>query len=153
MGFFAGDGAWLFPVSYLAHIFEEMLGDHYSFWVRRLTGREMSRRAFLTLNVLLLALMTIGVLLIRARQAVWLVPAFGILVLANGLGHLVGAIVARAYAAGAITGVFMWIPLGATALLGSTIWLTPGAWWLGVGVGVLLGGLVFALGFGSSRRA
>jgi hypothetical protein len=154
MGFFAGDGAWLFPVTYLAHILEEaLMGDRFSFWVLRITGREMSRRAFLTLNGLLLAGMIGGVLLIRARQSVWLVPALGILVGVNGLGHLIGAITTRAYAPGVVTGVLMWIPLGAIALLGTTLWLTPGAWALGVGAGLLMCGLVFALGFGSSRPA
>ncbi|MEX0787693.1 MAG: HXXEE domain-containing protein [Anaerolineales bacterium] len=152
MGFFAGDGAWLFPVTYLAHILEEaLMGDRFSFWARRITGREMSRRAFLTLNGLLLAAMTGGILLIRARQWVWLVPALGILVAVNGFGHLIGAISSRAYAPGLITGVVMWIPLGSIALLGSTIWLTPGAWSLGVVAGLVMCGLIFALGFGSSR--
>ena len=154
MGFFAGDGAWLFPISYVAHILEEwLLGERFSFWVRRITGRVMSRRAYFTLNVLFLGLMTAAVLLIRSRQGLWLVPAMAIMVVVNGFGHLVGAVVTRAYAPGAVTGVLLWMPLGVIALFGSTIWLTPSAWWLGVGAGLLMSGLVFALGFGSSRQA
>lgn len=153
MGFFGGSGVWLFPLSYLAHILEEWLaGERFYFWVRRITGRTMSPRAFFVINGIFLAAMTSGVVLVRTRQAVWLVPTLGLIVGLNGLGHLLGAVATRTYSPGLVTGGLVWIPLGWVAVMSSTLWLSPSSWWLGAFLGVLITALVFGVGFVSSVR-
>jgi hypothetical protein len=154
MGFFGSDGVWLFPFSYLLHILEEWLvGERFYFWVRRITGRTMSARTFFWLNGFFLLLMVVAVLLVRSRRAAWLVPALGFVVALNGFGHLLGALASRTYSPGLATGVLLWIPLGAWSILSSVIWLTPGGWLQGLGVGLLISCVVFGLGFGLSRVA
>lgn len=153
MSFFGGPGAWLFPVSYLAHILEEWLaGERFYFWVRRITGRTMSSRAFFVLNGMFLAAMVGAVLLVRAGRALWLIPALGLVVGVNGLGHLLGAVVTRTYSPGLVTGALAWIPLGWVAVMSSTLWLSPATWWLGAFAGVVITILVFGVGYVSSAR-
>jgi len=153
MGFFGGPGAWLFPLSYVAHILEEWLvGERFYFWVRRITGRTMSPRAFFVINGIFLAAMTGAVWLVQTRQAVWLIPTLGLVIGLNGLGHILGAAATRTYSPGLVTGALLWMPLGWVAVMSSTLWLTPSSWWLGAFAGVFITALVFGVGFVSSVR-
>jgi hypothetical protein len=109
---------WLFPAGYAAHIAEEWrAGEGFPAWWSRVAGAEMPVGRFLALNVLALAGMALGaVLVLLFRKLRWLLVAFGASVVLNAVSHLAACVVTRSYSPGAVTGALLWLPLGAWTL-------------------------------------
>lgn len=113
---FVGNWAWAFPATYLAHIAEEHWND-FNGWVAGVWGVENSDAHFLIWNGAALLLMLVGVaLMLKTKSFRWLIISFGVVVLINGLLHLIGSIVTWSYSPGLITSLLFWFPLGATTL-------------------------------------
>jgi hypothetical protein len=150
-----GRWLWLFPASYAIHIAEEGLaGERFYRWIARLTGREISGRAFTVGNLALEAGMTAAVRVAAAREeAAWVVPMLGTITAMNGTGHLVGSVVTQSYSPGAVSGLGLWAPLGLFALIRSRRVLPGRLWRRGVLAGVALQGGAMLLALGLSRPA
>src|SRR5215213_5926485 len=114
---FAGSWAWLFPLSYLIHIAEEYWGG-FPAWIARFWGVESSLSNFLSWNVGALIMMTLGVAVaLKTKSYRWLLVSFGTVVLINGLVHAGASVLTRSYSPGVISGLLLFIPLGAITLL------------------------------------
>jgi hypothetical protein len=150
-----GRWLWLFPASYAIHIAEEGLaGERFYRWIGRLTGREISGRAFTVGNLALEAGMAAAVRAAAAREeAAWVVPMLGTITAMNGTGHLVGSVVTRSYSPGAVSGVGLWAPLGLFALIRSRQVLPGRLWRRGVLAGVAVQGGAMLLALGLSHPA
>jgi hypothetical protein len=151
-----GRWLWFFPASYAIHIAEEGLaGERFYHWIGRLTGREISGRAFTVGNLALEAAMIAAVRgAVEREDAAWLVPALGTITAMNGAGHLAGSVVTRSYSPGAVSGVGLWAPLGVFALTRSRQLLPGPVWRRGILAGVLLqgGAMLLALGLSHPGR-
>lgn len=116
---YAAPWLWLFPITYVIHIAEEYWGGGgFSAHMAAAKGVRLTRARFLFLTGLGLLLMIVG---IRTAQALGfpqlLCLILGGVVLLNGLSHAFGSITTKAYNPGLITGVLLWLPLGAITLL------------------------------------
>jgi hypothetical protein len=150
---FAGSWAWLFPLTYLAHIAEEYWGgEGFPAWFSRLSGVDLTPARFLSLNRFALALMVVGVILaLTVPPLRWLLISFGAVVLINALAHAVGSVWTRSYSPGLISGLLLWLPLGALTLRRAWILRSRRAFWSGVVVGVLLHGVITVLALSGGR--
>ncbi|MBC7908972.1 MAG: HXXEE domain-containing protein [Pyrinomonadaceae bacterium] len=150
---FAGTWAWLFPLTYLAHIAEEYwVGEGFPAWFSRLSGVELTPARFLALNRFALALMAVGIILaLTVPPLRWLLISFGTVILINALAHAVGSAVTRSYSPGLISGLLLWLPLGALTLRRAWILRSRRAFWSGVMVGVLLHGIITVLALSGGR--
>ncbi|MFN2384904.1 MAG: HXXEE domain-containing protein [Thermoanaerobaculia bacterium] len=108
----------LSPVVFTLHALEEFPG--FVAWFNSLVPRGITRRAFLAVNAVALAITLCVALLIAARPgpapALLLAAWVGFLMLANGLLHLVGTIALARYAPGVVTGTLLYLPYGAILL-------------------------------------
>jgi hypothetical protein len=148
---FIGSWAWLFPVSYLVHITEEYLGD-FPRWISRIWGVETSSANFLSWNGAALVLMTVSVLVVlKTRSFRWLLVAFGTSVLVNALAHLLGTIGTGSYSPGLVSGLVLFLPLGAITLRRAWIGVNRRTFRVGVMVGLLMHAAVVLLAFGFAR--
>ena len=129
---------WAFPVSQAIHGGEEY-GAGYSFHrsLSHLSGLPTSATNLLILHGCFLLAMTLSVLLIRrsARWS-WLISCLAVLVLINGLIHLMQAFLQGSYTSGLASSVILWLPLGAIALLRSRSCDTSARFWTGVLTGL-----------------
>jgi Protein of unknown function with HXXEE motif len=109
---------WVFPVVYLLHIAEEYWGGGgFPAYVARTRGIYLSPTKFLLLNGIGLALTIIGVSLARRLGFTeWLLVCLATVVLINGLSHTVASLVRVEYNPGFVTGLLLFIPLGAATL-------------------------------------
>jgi hypothetical protein len=109
---------YLFPASYFLHLVEESMSTAPIVHWGVPAHRPLMQAFFLTANASAMALMLLGIRLVRRGPAFhWIVPALATAVLLNTLGHLSGSLSVRGYSAGLVTAVVMWIPLGLLTLL------------------------------------
>jgi hypothetical protein len=141
---------WLFPATYAVHIAEEGLaGQRFYRWIQRIPlaralGVQISGSSFLVVNVIYLAAMLAAVVVASSPDWGWLIPALGALIAVNGLGHLAGSLATGSYSPGLISGLILWLPLGAFALVASHGTLPQFTFWAGVGAGLLIQAAVAA---------
>jgi hypothetical protein len=148
---FTGNWAWLFPISYLIHIAEEYWGG-FPTWIARFWGVESPLSNFLSWNVGALIMMALGVAVaLRTKSYRWLVVSFGTVVLINGLVHAGASVVTRSYSPGVISGLLLFIPLGAITLLRARSTVNRRSLRAGVIIGVLMHAVVVLLAFGFAR--
>jgi Protein of unknown function with HXXEE motif len=107
----------LFPLTYLVHIAEEYwCGGGFYNWARVL-GMQMDGTRFLRINAVawtvMLVLSLLAVSLLRAR---WVMISFAAAVLLNGLAHTTASIGTTSYSPGLVSGLLLWVPLGAYTL-------------------------------------
>ncbi|MGH9941571.1 MAG: HXXEE domain-containing protein [Pyrinomonadaceae bacterium] len=109
---------WLFPATYLLHVAEEYwVGGGYSAHLARTQGVVLSPSRFLWLNLLGVGLMAVGIMLARRlRFPDWMLSCLAVVFIVNALSHLAGSVTTGGYDPGVITGVLIWIPLGAATL-------------------------------------
>ena len=131
---------WLFPATYCVHILEEWRGgEGFPAWFSRVMGAELSVERFLALNAYALAGMTLGVVLAMFfRQMRWLLVGFGAVVFVNALAHLAASAATRSYSPGAVSGVLLWLPLGAWTLAAGRRGLSRRDFGVGLAVGILM---------------
>jgi hypothetical protein len=144
----------LFPATYALHIVEEYwAGEGFYRWIGRIARIVLSPAQFLTANAALLAIMTIAVLSVHSLSAEgWLVAALAVIVSVNGLGHLVGTLVARSYSPGLATGLGLWTPLGIYTLMRTAPLLSATQLWIGVAAGLVIQAIVALLAFIIGKR-
>ena len=111
---------WLFPATYLIHIAEEHRGGQgFSAHMAQSRGVHFTSLRFFFLTGIGLVLMVAGILLAqRLRFLHLLLVILGTVVLANGLSHTLSGIFNGTYNPGLISGLLIWIPLGAATLYG-----------------------------------
>lgn len=144
---------WLFPATYALHILEELLGgEGFAAWMARVAGVELGARQFLVWNALALLLMASGVVLAeRFRHLRWLLLAYGVAFLLNALSHLAATLYTETYSPGLVTGLLLWLPLGAHALLRYRPTLGRRSARAGLFVGLLMHCVVVALALWGGR--
>jgi hypothetical protein len=110
---------WLYPATYAIHILEELWGgEGFTAWLARIAGVELAAQQFLDWNALALLLMSAGVLLtLRWRHLRWLLLAYGVAFLLNALSHLAASLYTVSYSPGLVSGLLLWLPLGAFTLI------------------------------------
>ena len=103
---------WLFPLTYLLHVIEEVSG------VGALHGINLSLQVFLILSTAAWLLMTCGVVLAqRFGFPQFMGVCLGTTFFLNGLAHIVRSLVFGGYDAGVISGTIVFIPLGLVTLI------------------------------------
>lgn len=109
---------WLFPATYAIHIWEEWLGgEGFPAWMARIAGVELAMGEFLLWNAVALLLMSVSIFLtLRFKSLNWLLLAYGTSFLLNALSHLVMSLYTTSYSPGLVSGLLLWLPLGALAL-------------------------------------
>ena len=140
---------WLFPLTYIAHLAEELwAGEGFPVWIARVRGTSMPLDTFLTLNGFGLALMIAGVVLSpRGPVFAWIPIAMAGIVLMNGLLHALATIGMGVYSPGVVTGVLLWIPLGGYTLARARRVASPRTWRIGWMAAVGAHAVVSALAF------
>lgn len=133
-------GAWLwaFPITQALHGGEEYWAG-YSFHrsLNRLSAFPVSASHLLVLHCCFFLAMTLSVILIQRQDRwSWLVSCLGVLVLVNGLIHLIQGLLLESYASGLASGAILWIPLGSLSLWRSRSWDTHAKFWTGLLVGL-----------------
>lgn len=110
--------AWLLPVAYLIHISEENWGGGgYPAYMLRVKGIHISQTRFLVLTGLGWALMLLGLYLARRlRFLEWMIVCLAMVEAANGVSHTITAVATRTYNPGLVSGLLVFIPLGAVIL-------------------------------------
>jgi Protein of unknown function with HXXEE motif len=145
---FIGNWAWLFPLSYLVHILEEYWGG-FPAWIARFWGVESSSGNFLSWNGGALVMMMVGIVLVlKTKSYRWLLVSFGTVVLINGLVHAIASVVTKSYSPGLISGLLLFIPLGAITLMRAREKVNRRTFRAGLIVGVLMHMFVVLLAFG-----
>jgi hypothetical protein len=148
---FTGMWAWLFPASYLVHIAEEYWGG-FPAWIARFWGVESSLGNFLSWNGGALIMMAVGVALtLKTKSYRWLLVAFATVILINGLVHAGASVATGSYSPGLISGLLLFVPLGAITLLRARRQVNARTLRAGVVVGVIMHGAVVLLAFGFAR--
>ncbi|HEY0375363.1 MAG TPA: HXXEE domain-containing protein [Pyrinomonadaceae bacterium] len=150
---FTGSWAWLFPVTYLAHIAEEYWGG-FPAWIARFWGVESSSANFLAWNGGALAMMCVGVVLVLVTKSYrWLLVSFGTTVLINGFVHTLASVATWSYSPGLVSGLLFFIPLGLFTLRRARRSVNARTMRAGLIVGVLMHVGVVLLAFGFARLA
>ena len=150
---FAGSWAWLFPVSYLAHIAEEYWGG-FPAWIARFWGVASSDTNFLAWNGGAWVMMCVGVALVLVTKSYrWLLVSFGTVVLINGVVHALASVATWSYSPGVVSGLLLYVPLGAFTLLRAKRSVNARTLRAGLIVGVLMHAVVVLLAFGFARLA
>ncbi len=145
---FTGNWAWFFPMTYLIHIAEEYWGG-FPAWIARLGGVESSNSNFLSWNSGALVMMIVGVaLVLRTKSYRWLLVSFGTAVLLNGLTHAGVNVATRSYSPGVISGLLLFVPLGAITLRRGHEHVNRRTFRAGLIVGVVMHMVVVLLAFG-----
>lgn len=110
---------WLFPATYAVHLAEELWGgEGFIAWLARVAGIELGAGQFLLWNALALLLMSASIFLImRFKRLRLLLLAYGAAFLLNALSHLIAGICTISYSPGVLSGLLLWLPLGALTLL------------------------------------
>lgn len=148
---FTGSWAWLFPISYLIHIMEEYWGG-FPAWIARFWGVESSLSNFLSWNGGAWVMMTVGVILVlKTKSYRWLLVSFGTVVLVNGLVHAIASVLTLSYSPGLISGLLLFVPLGAITLKRARANMNRRTFRAGLIVGILMHGVVVLLAFGFAK--
>lgn len=135
---------WLFPISYLIHIAEEVYGgEGYSAYLERLRGIHITPDKFMIAHGVGLILMVVGIVLARQLKfSNFFNVVLGMTVVVNSFTHTIQTVIHGEYVPGFVTGLLIWLPLGGVTLvrfkksLGSRRYGLAMA--LGVGINVLV---------------
>lgn len=134
-----GRWVWLFPLTYCLHVGEEYWGgESFYRWASRLLAIEFTAREFLALNGAAMAVMCLCLALAWSRRSLqWLVVTFAFVVSFNGFAHTIASVATRSYSPGLVSGVLVWVPLGAYAMRRAYQSLPRRQFRVGLAVGVL----------------
>lgn len=138
--------AWLFPLTYVAHVAEEYgAGGGFPAWLERAAGADLSPERFVALNLFGLATMLVGVgLVLRQRRMEWILTTAATAVLLNALSHAGASLLTWSYSPGLATGLALWCPLGAWTLARAWRTTAPKPFARAVAVGLLVHAVVLA---------
>lgn len=138
---------WLFPLTYLVHAMEEYWGgEGFYRWVARFIGRGMTPEQFISINSFGWLLMVASILLMRKTPSVrWLTISLATIVFINGFAHLAGTIWTKTYSPGVVSGVLLWMPLGAATFYRAWHRVTRLSFIAGMMVGAIVHGMLFIM--------
>lgn len=141
------DWIWLFPLTYLVHAMEEYwCGEGFYRWVGRIIGRGMTPEQFISINSFGWLLMVASILLLRKTPSVrWLTLSLATIVFVNGFAHLAFSIWTKTYSPGVVSGVLLWMPLGAATFYRAWRKVTRRSFISGVMVGAAIHGLLIIM--------
>lgn len=112
----AGPWIWLFPATMVVHVAEEALtAGTFPSWIARVAGVDLSPGEFLAFNAVALLVVVAGAWVARSRA--WAVAALGTAMAANVVFHLGGTLLTGTWSPGLASGVLLWTPLVAAALV------------------------------------
>jgi hypothetical protein len=136
---------WLFPVTYLIHATEEYLcGEGFYRWSARIFGRGMTPELFIAINSLAWVLMVCTIIAFRKTPSVrWVTITFATVVFINGLAHILGSMWTWTYSPGVVSGLLLWIPLGAATFYRAWKRVTRRSFVAGLLVGAMIHGTLF----------
>jgi hypothetical protein len=145
--------SWLIPLAYLIHISEEYWGGGgYSAYMARVRGVQISPVRFLVLNGIGCGLMLLGMFLARRlRFLEWLVVCLCTVEAANGVSHTLTAVVKSSYNPGLVTGLLLFIPLGAASLYLLKKSMSRNRYLTAMAVGVAIQGVVSLLALSGGK--
>jgi hypothetical protein len=99
-------------------------------------------------------MMTLGVIIVLKRKSYrWLLVSFGTTVLINGVVHAVASVVTLSYSPGLVSGLLLFVPLGAITLRRARVRMSRRTFRAGLIVGALMHVAVVLLAFGFARIA
>jgi hypothetical protein len=132
------------------HVAEEYFaGETFYGWVSRLWAITLSREEFLALNAIGIMAMTGAAAIVNTTPARWPFATLGFLTAFNGTLHVVASIVTRSYSPGTVSGLLIWIPLGAYTLTRVYRELTPSQFGAAITIGVVAHALLSLAAFNS----
>lgn len=131
------------------HLAEEAWGGGgFVAWPSDHITRQFTWNRFLTINAVAWpAVLVLSVAALGARRSCWLSVAVAGLLALNGLLHLLGSMVTASYSPGVISGVTVYVPLGAFVLARARLEFPTLELLAAVGLGVAAHGLVAVLAF------
>ena len=136
---------WLFPASYGVHILEEWFGG-FPAWLAHFAGRPLPSSAFIAINAVALALMTLATReAARRDESGWLAVGIATITLVNGILHIVASLVTGTYSPGLFTSVVLYLPLSQLALLRAWHQAPPRLFARGVVAGIAVHAVVSVL--------
>jgi Protein of unknown function with HXXEE motif len=117
-GFRRFDAVWLFPPTYVIHLTEEYLAaGGFPLWAERTLAIRFSNAEFTAWSTLALGLTCFGAWLVsRDSKFRFIEIALAIAVLGNVAMHVFASLLTWTYSPGLVSGVLIWIPLGAVRL-------------------------------------
>lgn len=142
---------WLFPLTLVIHIAEEYWGGMSlaSPTSAQMKGVNLSPTNFLLLTGLATALMVLGIILARRfRFTEWLLVCLGTIIVVNGLSHTISTIARAEYNPGVVSGVLLWIPLGAATLVRLKARMSRNRYWSAMLVGLAIHAIVSFIAHG-----
>jgi hypothetical protein len=144
---------WLFPLTYIIHIFEEYRGGIVlSSSLSEMHGFNLTPTEFLRLTIVGLMLIVIGIIIARKFRFPQLLSVILATVISlNGLSHTISSCLSGAYNPGLISGLLIWLPLGAITLLYLRRSMRHGRYWMGVIIGLAISGVVSWLALGGGK--
>lgn len=110
---------WLFPITYLIHIAEELYGGAgYSAYLEGLRGIHITPGRFMLAQGIGVVLMVAGIVLARQfKFSNFFNVVLGTTVLVNSFTHTIQTVVHGEYVPGLVTGLLIWLPLGVMTLV------------------------------------
>jgi hypothetical protein len=145
--------SWLLPLAYLIHISEEYWGGGgYSAYMARVRGVHITPTRFLVLNGIGCGLMLLGLFLARRLKFLeWLVVCLCTVEAANGVSHTITAVAKSSYNPGVVTGLLLFIPLGAAGLYLLKKSMSRSRYLTAMAVGVAIQGAVSLLALSGGK--
>jgi len=142
---------WLFPVTSVFHFADELFaaGGFYT-WVARIGGTRISMIRFASASLLALMSITVASWALRKGRYDWLLFTLAATILTNAVTHVVGSLATHSYSPGTISGLILWLPLGAIILFHGSAQKPRAVWYLGLFLGTLVnfGVLLLTLNLG-----
>ena len=146
-----GRWVWLLPLAYALHVIEEGYGGRGLVgWMIERGGLRLSMAMFLGINLVGLAIIAIATWGSRKRPSwTWTLASAGTILFVNGIAHVAASVAVRDYVSGMLTGIALYIPLGAVLLLRVRRLVRPRLFWAAVAVGFVIHAAVLWIVFGA----
>jgi hypothetical protein len=146
-----GRWVWLLPLAYALHVIEEGYGGSGLVgWMIGRGGLPLSMAMFLGINLVGLAIITIATWGSRKRPSwLWTLASAGTILFVNGVSHVAASVAVRDYVSGMLTGIALYIPLGAVLLLRVRRLVRSRVFWAAVAVGFVIHAAVLWIVFGA----
>ncbi len=136
---------FLLPLAYLLHLAEEWFGG-FSQWTLEVLGQGIDTERFIIVNSLFFVVCVVGSLIaVRIPRLSWLAVIFASLFGLNGVLHFLATLGFAQYAPGVITGLVIYLPLGAYVLIEMKKRLSAPVFNMSIVAGILLHAAIFWL--------